>query len=128
VAVAFAIAGNLRSTGERLASLRASPQQQGRFGPRMPTEEASQFETGIAGCAEHRGFKFGWHQFVSSRPDAFGSILVQFEFEAYLSIIMHKYSSIVNGLAAVSSQNGRSGNPGATGRFGVARPCHRSPC
>jgi hypothetical protein len=87
VSVAFAIAGNLRSTGDRLASLRASPQEQGRFGPRMPTEEACEFEAGIAGCAEHRGFEFGWHQFVSSLPDPFGSDPVQFGFEAYLSII-----------------------------------------
>jgi hypothetical protein len=80
----------------------------------MPAEEASEFEAGIAGRAEHRGFKLGRHQFVPVRLPC----QVILEFEAYLSIIMHKYSSILTGLAAVSSQ---TGNPGARESCGAGQ-------
>jgi hypothetical protein len=37
----------------------AAPQEQGRIGPRMPAEKASEFEAGIAGRSENGGFEFG---------------------------------------------------------------------
>jgi hypothetical protein len=77
-----------------------APQKQRRVGPRMPAEKASEFETGIAGRAEHRGFKFGRHQIFFKSPQ---SPILIFFLEAYLSIMMHKYSSILNGLAELSS-------------------------
>src|SRR5271170_2529483 len=99
--VAIAIAGNLRHVG--VVRLRAAPQEQRRFAPRMAVEEARKFEAGVSSRAEHRGFKFCRHQYVLCRfpvPSAMITLLV----EAYLSIIMHKYSSIVNDLATVSSR------------------------
>jgi hypothetical protein len=69
----------------------------------MPAEKASEFEAGIAGRAENRGFKFGRHQtfFKYARSLRFLIVLV----EAYLSIMMHKYSYILTGLAELSSRN-----------------------
>jgi hypothetical protein len=66
----------------------------------MPAEQASEFKAGIAGRAENRGLKFGRHR-ISSLP-RLPRCLIFFP-EEYLSIIMHKYSYILNGLAELSS-------------------------
>jgi hypothetical protein len=65
----------------------------------MPAEEARQFQAGIAGRAQHRGLKFRRHpiRFQPSRSS-------DFPVEAYLSIMMHKYSFMVNHLAELSSR------------------------
>jgi hypothetical protein len=76
----------------------------------MPAEETSEFEAGIAGRAEKRGFKFGRHQ-IFVKPNRFTRFLI-FVVEAYLSIIMHKYSSILTGLAELSSRNQNLSKPG----------------
>jgi ribosomal protein RSM22 (predicted rRNA methylase) len=62
----------------------------------MATEQARKFQTGITSRAEHRSFEF-------SRHFAECCYRLNFAVEAYLSIIMHKYSSILNGLAELSS-------------------------
>src|ERR1700691_915513 len=67
MAVATAITENVRqarcaSGGLVVPFLGATAQEQGRVGPRMPIKEASEFEAGIAGRAEQRGFKFANHQ------------------------------------------------------------------
>jgi hypothetical protein len=42
----------------------------------MPAEKASEFETGIAGRAEHRGFKLGRHQiFFPAAPISYSNFL-----------------------------------------------------
>ena len=76
--------------------------------PRMAGEKAREFEAGIAGRAEHRGFKFGRHYAISELTDPLtAKSQINFAFEAYLSIIMHKYSSSVNGLRqSVKSKGG----------------------
>ena len=66
----------------------------------MPAEQASEFKAGIAGRAENRGFQFGRHQFFFKSADPRRLI---FFVEAYLSIMMHKYSYILNGLGELSS-------------------------
>src|SRR5713101_2141759 len=83
----------------------------------MPPAKASEFEAGVAGRAENRCFKFRCHQifFNSNFLQVFffksnRSIrLLLFFVEAYLSITMHKYSSILNGLAELSSRKPRWG-------------------
>ncbi len=79
-----------------------APKKQGRVGPRMAAEKASKFEAGIAGRAEHRGINFGRHQIFFKFPIPGLPILIR-AVEAYLSIMMHKYSYILNGLAELSS-------------------------
>ncbi len=66
----------------------------------MPAEQASEFKAGIAGRAENRGFEFGRHQILLVYRI---SVALFFFVEAYLSIMMHKYSYILNGLAELSS-------------------------
>jgi hypothetical protein len=66
----------------------------------MAAEQASEFKAGIAGRAENRGFQFGRHQISSLQVSPVAFIFFP---EAYLSIIMHKYSYILNGLAELSS-------------------------
>jgi hypothetical protein len=75
----------------------------------MPAEETSEFEAGIAGRAEKRGLKFGRHQ-IFFKPNRFTRFLI-FAVEAYSSIIMHKYSSILTGLAELSSRNQNLSKP-----------------
>jgi hypothetical protein len=65
-------------------------------------EKASELEAGISGRPENRGFKFGRHQIFFKSLRTFRFLI--FGIEAYLSIIVHKYSSIVNGLAELSSR------------------------
>jgi hypothetical protein len=78
----------------------------------MAVEQACKFEAGIAGCAESRGFKFGCHHSLFKNRlfniklysvDPLCFVAPIFTVEAYLSIMMHKYSYILNGLAELSS-------------------------
>jgi hypothetical protein len=116
MAVSFAMARNVKQSSDGpvgLVSLRAPSQKQRRVGPGMPAKEAREFEAGIAGRAENRSFKLGRHQifFKFNRSIRFPIFFI----EAYLSIIMHKYSSILTGLAELSSRNRGSRLFGALG-------------
>src|SRR5580658_9012742 len=100
----MAVARNVRQSGARVVSFGTPPQKQGRVDPWMAAEQTSEFEAGIAGRTENRGFKFRRHHIVLQvygiSPFVFSPV------EAYLSIIMNKYSfSIVNGLPELSSRN-----------------------
>lgn len=102
------VARNPGQPGKRPAGivglcLRTAPQEQGRVRARMPAKKASELDAGISGRTENRGIKFGRHQvfFKSKRSIR----LFTTAFEAYLSIIVHKYASIVNGIAELSSRN-----------------------
>jgi hypothetical protein len=44
----------------------------------MPAEKASEFEAGIAGRAEYRGFKFGRHQILFNRLELLLSPILNF--------------------------------------------------
>src|SRR5438132_4410740 len=74
----------------------AAPQKQRRVRPWMPAKKPSKFQAGIAGRAEHRGFKFGRHQIFLKSPRSLRFPYSNFFVEAYLSIAMHKYSYSVN--------------------------------
>ena len=99
----MAIARNVRHAGSGLAGLdlrtflrtllRSAAQEQGSFGARMPAEKASEFEAGIAGRAENRGLKFRRHQIFFKPPRSVRLPIPHAE--EYLSIIMHKYSSMI---------------------------------
>jgi hypothetical protein len=66
----------------------------------MPAEKSRQYQSGISGRAGHCGSKPIRRQVPTiSLPATMIS-----RFEAYLSIIMHKYSSSVTAPAALSSQ------------------------
>ena len=101
----MAVAGKLRQSSLRksrpagIRRLRLAPQKQGRIRSRMAAEKAREFQAGIPGRAQHRGPKFGRHK-ICFKPSPQGA----FPFEAYLSIVMHKYSSMINGLADLSSR------------------------
>jgi hypothetical protein len=69
----------------------------------MMLEKARKFETGVASRSEYRSLEFCRHQMLLMLPELI--VLLFLPLEAYLSIIMHKYSSILNGLTPVSSQN-----------------------
>ncbi len=62
--MSIAIARNVRHASSGLAGLylRTAAQEQGSSGARMTAEKASEFEAGIAGRAENRGFEFRRHQ------------------------------------------------------------------
>jgi hypothetical protein len=118
--VAIAIAGNLRQSGSRIVGFCAATQEQGRIGSRVMGEETREFEAGLAGRAENRGIKFGPHQICFKSLRA--SFLVIFVVEAYLSIILHKYSYILNRLGELSSQNRESGKPGVPRHGKTGKP------
>src|ERR1035441_97029 len=99
----MAIARNVRHAGSGLAGLdlrtflrtllRSAAQEQGSFGARMPAEKASELEAGIARRAENRGLKFRRHQIFFKPPRSVRLPIPHAE--EYLSIIMHKYSSMI---------------------------------
>lgn len=101
--MSIAIAGNVRHARSGLAGLdlrtflrtflRTAAQEQGSVGARMPAEKASEFEAGIAGRAENRGLEFRCHQIFFKPPRSVR--LPTPHAEAYLSIIMHKYASMI---------------------------------
>src|ERR1019366_9142716 len=99
----IAIAGNVRRARSGLAGLdlrtfirtflRSAAQEQGSIGAGMTAEQASEFEAGIAGRAENRGFEFRRHQIFFKPPRSVRLPIPHAE--AYLSSIMHKYSSMI---------------------------------
>src|ERR1039457_3218228 len=102
MAVGFAIAGNARQPGTGFVGLRTAAQKQGRVSARMSAKKASEFEAGISGRAENRGSKFCRHHILLKYARSIRFLI--FFIAAYLSIIMHKYSYILNGLAELSSR------------------------
>jgi hypothetical protein len=70
--MAIAVTGNVREASSGFAGLvsfRTTAQEQGSGGARMTAKKASEFEAGIAGRAENRGFESCRHQvfFKSAR-------------------------------------------------------------
>jgi hypothetical protein len=73
----------------------------------MTAKQAGEFEAGIAGRAENRGFEFRRHQIFLKPPRSVRLPIPPAE--AYLSIVLHKYSFMMKPSRRIVKSKSKNG-------------------